>query len=295
VFEILTKGTFLKLINIRSILNMIVITMTLTICVCLLMISGSIDLSTGAIGTLCGLLFGIFLRDGMAWYFALIISLAFGILMGCFNATLIHVVGFQPFIATLAVASVAQGFTYIVNDSLPVSIQDEFTLFVGTKRLFDVIPITLIIAIVIYILYSIMLTKTKFGRTIFLVGGNRVAAKMSGLHPTRISYILFMNAGMLSAFGGVLLAARTKSATVTGTTAMQFSGMTAAMLGGISFGGGAGGLGGIIIGLLIINGFNNGLTLIRINQYWQTVASGALLLFALIIDYVNNKRRRIRV
>ena len=88
-----------------------------------------------------------------------------------------------------------------------------------------------------------------------------------------------------------MLASRVSSATVTGVNSNQFSGVTAAILGGISFGGGTGGMVGAFIGLLLLNCFNNGMTLIGMDPYWQTVASGALLLLALIIDYYNNRKR----
>jgi ribose/xylose/arabinose/galactoside ABC-type transport system permease subunit len=290
-FSALSKGTYLNPINIRAILNQMVITMMLTLGVGCLMISGSIDLSTGAIGTLCGMLFALFLRGGMPWFAAFPICLAVGMILGAFNATLVNIVGFQPFIATMAVASVTEGLTYVFSAGAPVDVKDDVVSYIGTGRIFDVIPTPLIIAAVLFVVYALMLGRSKFGRTIYLVGGNHQAAYLSGIDPTKTSYLLFMNAGMLSAFAGMLLAARMKSATVTGTTDMQFSGMTAAMLGGISFGGGSGGFGGVLVGLLIINGFNNGLTVMRVSQYWKGVASGILLLFALTVDFLSQRRK----
>jgi ribose/xylose/arabinose/galactoside ABC-type transport system permease subunit len=292
VFSILSGGTFLIPISIRGILNSMVITIFLTVGVGLLMVSGSIDLSASMIGTLCGVLFPLFLLAGMAWPIAMIITLLTGGLIGALNATLVNIVGFQPFIATMAVSSVAQGFTYIVTDAKPVALKNKFIGAIGSGRIFDLFPITLVIALIIFFFYAILLSKTKYGRAIYLVGGNRRAAHLSGINPVAISYALFINCGLLAALAGILLTARLKSGTVTGIANAQFSGMTAAMLGGISFGGGSGGFGGVLVGLIIINGFNYGLTVIGVSTYWQTVASGALLLFALIVDYFNNLRVR---
>ncbi|MDR1299620.1 MAG: ABC transporter permease, partial [Oscillospiraceae bacterium] len=226
VFTVLSKnGSYIKLVNIRNILNLMVITSLLTLGVGCLMISGNIDLSTGANGTLCGVLFAMFLRGGMPWFIAIIGTVAIGAAIGAFNAALVNAVGFQPFIATMAVASVAKGLTYVANGADAVPIDNAVIMSLGSKRFFDLIPFTLIIAFAVFVIYALMLGKTKFGRSIYLVGGNREAARLSGIHPKKMSYLLFMNCGMLSALAGILLAARLKSGTVTGIVSMQFSGM----------------------------------------------------------------------
>ncbi|MDR2357731.1 MAG: ABC transporter permease [Oscillospiraceae bacterium] len=296
-FTVLSKnGSYLHPANIRNIFSLMVVTSLLTLAVGCLMISGNIDLSTGANGTLCGILFALLLQGGVAWPVALIATLLIGMAIGAFNATLVNIVGFQPFIATMAVASVAKGLTYVANNAVAVPVKDPVITWIGTERFFNnLLPVTLIIAIVAFVFYTVLMGATEFGRSVYLIGGNREAARLSGIHPVKISYILFINSGMLSALAGILLAARLKSGTVTGVVNMQFSGMTAAMLGGVSFGGGSGGFGGVFIGMLIINGFNNGLTVLGVSSYWQTVASGVLLLFALTVDYLNMKRRGKRV
>jgi ribose/xylose/arabinose/galactoside ABC-type transport system permease subunit len=149
----------------------------------------------------------------------------------------------------------------------------------------------MIISLAALVIYGIILKKTMFGRSVYLVGGNPQASLLSGLRPRRISYILFVNAGILSALAGILLAARLRTANTTGITNQQFAGMTAAILGGISFGGGSGGMGGAFIGMMILNGFDNGMTLLNVQPYWKTVASGTLLLLALTVDFVGAARK----
>ena len=290
-FSVLSKGVYLKAANLRAILSLMAVTGLLTLGVGCLIVSGNIDLSTGANGTMCGMLLALFLQTGVPWPIAVLACLAVGMLVGVINAFLINSIGFQPFIATMAVASVAQGLTYVFCDGKPVPIKNEIIGYVGTGRIFDVIPVSIIILILGFIVYGLMLSKSKFGRSIYMVGGNRQAARLSGIHPVKMSYILFMNSGMLAALAGMLLAARLKSGTVGGIANAQFSGMTAAMLGGISFGGGTGSFAGVFVGLLIMNGFNNGMTVLGVLSFWQTFASGALLIFALIIDYLNGRRR----
>ena len=289
-FSILSGGDFLKVANIRSILSLMAVSGLLTLGVGYLIISGHIDLSTGAIGTLCGMVMSLFLQSGMPWPIAVIGCLLIGILIGALNALLINVVGFQPFIATTAIASIAQGFTSIFCNGKSVPVRDEVITYIGTGRIFNFIPVSILIMIAAFIIYGLILSKTKFGRSVYLIGGNPQAARLSGLRPVKLSYILFMNCGMLSAMAGMLLAGRLKAGSIGGTSSSQFTGITAAMLGGISFGGGSGSFSGVFVGLLIITGFSNGLSVLGVVQYWQTFASGVLLIFALTIDYFYNRR-----
>ena len=295
VFYLMTGGNFLKITNIRTILNLLSVTGLLTIAVGCLIISGNIDLSTGAIGTMSGVLMALLLQAGVVWPIAVAAGLATGILIGFFNAVLVNVFGFQPFIATMAVASVVNGLTYISSSGQSIPVRDAFIKSVGSGRLFDIVPIITVVTLACFVIYGLMLSKSKFGRSIYMIGGNTQAARLSGINPVRTSYILYMNSGMLSALAGMLLAARLNSGSTLGTSGAQFSGITAAMLGGISFGGGTGGFAGVFIGLLIITCFSNGMTILGVISFWQTFASGALLLLALTLDYLNGRRMKRRV
>lgn len=292
-FTIFTGGIFLKPLNIRNILNAMVIVSFLTIGEGMLIIYGNIDLSGGAVGTLCAVILGCGLTNlGLPWYLCLLFSFAIGIAFGFLNATLIVKLRFQPFIATLAMASVAKGLTYVFGNASAVDVKDPIITFIGTYRFANgLIPFSVIISLSLMLIYGLILSKSEFGRTIYMCGCNREAARLAGLKPEKICYILFANMGFLSALSGIILAARMKSATVTGISGSQFAGITAAILGGISFGGGAGGMLGAFIGLLLLNCFNNGMTVMNVDPYWQTVASGALLLIALMFDYISMIRR----
>ena len=290
IFSVFSGGAFLQLKNIRSIVNNMVVVTFLTIGASLLLISGNIDLSSGAIGTLSGLLMAQLLANGIAWPVAVIVAIVVGAAFGALNAVLINELRFQAFIATMAVASIAEGLTYVTSGAKSIKIKDAAIVALGSKSLFGVIPITIFIALAAFLIYGIILNKTRFGRSIYLTGGNWHAARLSGLHPKKISYILFINSGSLGGLAGILLAARLRTGTVQGIIGSQFSGMTAAILGGVAFGGGAGGLGGVFIGLLILNSFNNGTMVVGVTTYWQTVASGLLLFLALTFDWFRARR-----
>ncbi len=294
-FQLKSNGIYLKYKNILSILNQMVPNTLLTVGVGCLLISGRLDLSTGAVGTMAGVVMAVLLQAGIHWTLAILAALLLGVVTGLMNGCLNNEFGFQPFIATLATSSVAKGFTYVISGSTAIDIKDEVILFLGKGKVLGNVPVQLIISIVILVIYGIMLKKTTLGRYIYILGGNPTAAKISGINPKKTTYLLYINSGVLGALAGCLMAGNLKSATVTSMVNMQFSGVTAAILGGISFGGGVGGMGGAFLGLLILNGFTNGLTVIGIGSYWQKVASGILLLLALTLDYINGKRVSTRI
>jgi ribose/xylose/arabinose/galactoside ABC-type transport system permease subunit len=218
-----------------------VIVSFLTIGEGMLIIYGNIDLSSGAVGTLAAVILGSSLTNlGLPWYLSLLSGFAVGVVFGLINATLIVKFRFQPFIATLAMAGVAEGLTYVFGNAAAVDVKDPVLTFIGTHRFADgLIPFSVIISLALLLGYGLLMSKTEFGRSVYMCGCNREAARLAGLKPKKICYILFINAGVLASLSGIILAARMKSATVTGISGSQFSGITAAILGGISFGGGS--------------------------------------------------------
>lgn len=291
IYTVLSDGAFVSPKNIRNILQSTTVVSLLTIGAGTLMIAGHIDLSLGGIGTMCAMLAAYLLRVGVPWYIALIAALAMGGICGAFNAILVNELRLQSFIATLATAAITQGFAPIISQGKQIDIYDPVFKFLGGGRFLNYVPYSLIISLLALLVYGIVLKNTKFGRGVYLIGGNPDAARLGGLRPKRISYALFINAGCLSALAGILLAGRLQTANTVGITNSQFAGITAAILGGISFGGGTGGMGGALIGILILNCFNNGMTVINVSPYWQTIASGALLLIALTVDFLSARRR----
>jgi len=286
--------SFLSLINIIFILNSMVLFILFAIAVSLLIISGEVDLSPGFVGTAAGATMAALLEGGgIPWFIAMIICLLLGIVFGLMNAVLVNKFRIQSFIATLAVGSfIARGFSFIVSGGRAIPVRDPVIGWLGTSRIGDVVPVAVVISLVLMLIYGIILAKTEFGRSIYLCGGNREAARLAGLKPEKLSYILFANSGMLGSLAGMLFVARLRSGNLDGTNAFAFPAVTAVIFGGISFGGGTGNMFGCFLGLLIINSFNNGLTIMRVSPFWQEVASGLLLLLALTFDYLSNRKSR---
>jgi ribose/xylose/arabinose/galactoside ABC-type transport system permease subunit len=290
VFSVMTRGQFVELKNVRNILQTTSVIGLIAVGAGALMIAGHIDLSAGGVGTMCALLCAVLVRFGAPWWAGVLAAVALGGLVGLFNAFLINKLNFQPFIATLAVAQVTEGLAYVVCNSKPIPVKDPVLKFIGGERFFKYIPYSVILVIIAFVIYALLLNRTRFGRSVYLIGANPEASRLAGLHPKKLTYILFANSGALAAASGILLMSRIGTANATGITTNQFSGITAAVLGGISFGGGAGGMAGAFVGLLILGSFNNAMTLVGMDAYLQTTAAGALLIAALTADYFTVKR-----
>ena len=291
IVAIASEGRFLTPSNITSILDSMIITSMLTIGAAMLLISGQLDLSMGTVGTASAVMFA-YLMEVMSWPWApaLILTLLAAAVIGSLNAALVNLARFPAFIATLGMASVAEGLSYTFSSGAQIPVRDPFIRWIGSGRIGNVLPVSIVLLIIAFVAYGVILNKTKFGRHMYLVGGNPHATRLSGINPRKVSFILFINSSIMGALSGILLCSRVASATSLGIKDRQFFGLTAAILGGISFGGGTGGMGGAFVGLLIFSAFSNGMVQLRVESFWTQVIYGILLLTALTFDYVSRRR-----
>ncbi|MCL2401205.1 MAG: ABC transporter permease [Oscillospiraceae bacterium] len=299
VFAIRTDGRMIDMRNIMQILNMMAVSTFLTQGVALLMISGKLDLSTGANGTLCGMFLAYVLRAGVPLIPAILMALAVGALVGVVNAALVNELNMAPFIATLATSLIATGFVILIAQNRIIPIRHPVLIDYGSYMLFRFnvgefsfpgVPVSAFLAFCFMAIIGVLLHKTKFGRQTYLVGGNPQAAMLSGINPKKMSYILFIICGLFSSIAGITLVSRLQSANMQGLVAQRFQGITAAVLGGISLGGGTGGMAGAFVGLLVLNTFSNGMTVQGTGPGWQHIASGGLLIFALTLEYFQRRQ-----
>ena len=146
--------------------------------------------------------------------------------------------------------------------------------------------------VIYFIVYGLFMSKTAFGMKVTLMGGSPVAATLAGINAAGITTLLFINSAVLGGVAGIFNAAKLSQGALTALTTNQFTGITAAILGGISFGGGAGGMGGAFVGLLILNTFQVGMGIVGVNPFWVNVFSGLLLLIALAFDFLSQQRQK---
>ena len=286
VFTII-KPTFLRPVNLRNIVNSATVSgITMVGLICLL-ISGNMDLSTGNVSVMSAIVMCTVSQMGAPWFLALLIGLLFGALCGAINAFLGYVCGIFPFIATLAMGTIWQGLGNFLTNAQNVVISDRSLWWLGSGEILGV-PFAFVLMCVLMIVYGLILAKTKFGRTIYMMGGNFQAARLAGINLKKNGTILMINCSVLSALAGCVLAARMHS--INPSTLLAMDAITAAVLGGVAFTGGSGTMFGGFIGLLLLSSFQNGLQVVGLDTYWRTVASGLLLALALTFDFINAKR-----
>ena len=255
-----------------------------------LIIGGQNDLSPGSLAAFSGVLVAVLLKSGVNVWLAILITLVSAVAVGLFNAWMVNCIKLEAFIATLVTQSIVRGFAYILCGGKSTGISDPTMLKLGTTR-FLTIPLAVWITVILLIVFGFILAKTKFGRSIYAIGGNKDAARLAGLNPQKLVTICFVMMAVLTSIGGIVFAARMNSGQPASCLNLEFDAITAVVLGGVSFSGGVGTLGGTVLGLFLIQSFNTGLIMIEVPTFWQYVARGGLLLFALTSDFIRKRNR----
>lgn len=255
-----------------------------------LIIAGQNDLSPGSLAAFSGVLVTLLLTKDVPMLIAIVITLIAGALVGVFNAWMVNKIKLEAFIATLVTQAIVRGFAYIICDGKPVAVSNKEFIDFGTLRIAG-LPVAVWLMIVSFIVFGFILAKTKFGRSVYAIGGSSEAARLAGLNPKRIITICFVLIGVLTAMGGIVFAARMNAGQPAANVNLEFDAITAVILGGVSFAGGVGSMGGTVLGVLLIQAFNTGLIMVNVPSFWQYVARGALLLFALTFDYIRKEKR----
>lgn len=250
------------------------------------MISGGMDLSLGYQMSLVGIVTSILMKNvGMPVWTSVIIGLALGCALGLFNGFLTVTLKVHPLIVTLGTMTVYQGLSYIISNSKQImNLPASFKAIGQGYVLWDTVPISVILMAIVVALASFILNKTYFGRYIYALGSNEGAAHLAGINVRRMKLLVFTLCGFLVGVASMVLFARTGSAASSTGPGTEFTCMTAAVLGGISFKGGEGKAWGVVTGVLILGILSNGMQLIGMNQYAQYVVKGLVLLAAVGFD-----------
>ena len=256
-----------------------------------LIIAKQNDLSPGSLAAFCGVLAAILLNRGFPIPIAMVITLFAGAAVGLFNSWMVNQIRIEAFIATLVSQTIIRGFAYIICDGKPVAITNQAFNKLGTFRILG-LPVPVWVMIICIVIFGFILARTRFGRSVYAIGGSAEAARLAGLNPKRIVTICFIMIGMLTAMGGMLFAARMNAGQPSANVNLEFDAITAVILGGTSFAGGVGSMFGTALGIILIQAFNTGLIMVNVDSFWQYVARGALLLFALTSDYIRETRRQ---
>lgn len=291
ILSLTTNGVFYSQRNLVNVLRQVSSNACLAFGMTFAIITGGIDLSVGSILALSGTLSAGFIAfNNMPVAQAVILAIVIGTALGLFNGFVIAKTTIPPFIVTLAMMQIARGAAYIYSNGQPIRAMFPDYQIIGTGWL-GPIPYPVIYMIVFLIVCVILLSKTRFGRHVYAVGGNDKAAIFSGVNVARTKILVYTMSGFLAAFTGVVLCARMASGQPTAGQSFEMDAIAATVLGGTSMSGGVGKIGSTMIGVLIIGVLNNGLNLLGLNSFWQQIAKGVVILLAVYVDMLKKRRK----
>jgi ribose transport system permease protein len=266
-----------------SILLMIAMPMTLVI------LSEGLDLSVGALLSLCAVVFAQTLGLGWGIALALCASVAVGMLTGLFNGALIAKLGLPPFVVTLGTLGIAHGIALVLTDGNAVAVGNPSVARLYAWTLLG-IPFPVIFALLAYALTHLLLYHTRFGTYVFAIGGNRDALLLAGIKAKAFHIAIYVFVGLMVGLAALVLVGRMNSAEPTSAIGMEFDAIAAVVLGGTSFERGEGWLFGTVMGVLTIGVLRNALNLLGVESSLQVVSVGMLVLLVVVIESVRKSR-----
>ena len=288
-FFALNSEAFLTRKNLINVLRQISMNGIVAVGLTYTLLVVGVDLSVGSVISAAGCLAVLLLVQGLPLPLCFLAALLLGAVVGTCNGTLISVVGMPPFIATLTMQTIVRGVAYAITGGYPTLFDNDTFYSIGNGYI-GIIPVPVIIMFTVFLIASIVLNKTRHGRNMYAVGGNKEAALFSGINNKKVILCSYIISGCLAAITGIIMMARLSSAQPTAGEGMESDAIAAAVIGGTSFSGGIGKVGGTLIGALIIGVLNNGLNLLGVEFYWQYIAKGLVLGAALIIDILKNNK-----
>ncbi len=287
----LTNENFFTIQNIKGIFNNFAVFGILSAGVTIVMIGGGFDLSIGSTAGLAGIVSSVLLMKKIAvptpWVF--IIAVFIGCSVGLINGLIITKVGINPIITTLGTLAIIRGVCYFWADLNP-RVYNVFVQNFGRIYLGNVFPVTTLYIIISFIILTLILKFTRFGRDIYTIGGNEQLARLAGIPVDRIKIISYVISGFFCAIGGLILISQLGSGRPEYGTGAELEVLTIVVLGGVVVGGGRGNFLGVFIALAIIQTISNGMVLLDVPVYLRMVVKGALLVLVITIDAIRNKR-----
>lgn len=295
----LLSDNFFTVANGWNVMRQISVNICISVGMTLVILTGGIDLSVGSILAFSGAVTAGLLTAGIEFpamdlyvgftlLGGILVGIATGSLLGAFNGWTITRFKVPPFVATLAMLTIARGLTMLWTNGFPISGLGESFVQIGTGWFLG-IPIPVWISAIVVLIFMLITNKTRLGRYIYAIGGNENAARLSGINIKKVKITVYSLAGALAAVGGLIVTARLNSAQPNAGFSYELDAIAAVVIGGTSLSGGKGTILGTVLGAVIIGVLNNGLVLLDVSPFWQQVVKGAVILLAVIIDKTSAK------
>jgi ribose transport system permease protein len=289
---LLTAGTskFLTPYNLGIVVRQIAFVAVVAMGQTLVLLTGGIDLSVGPMAGLCSILGAMLMvSTPLDPYLCLVIALLLGGFLGFLNGALIAYLRINPFIATLALGEIYAGLVLVITQGYPVTGIPESFGVLG-RGMIGFVPVPAVIMVVGAVVLTFVLTRLPHGRNIYAVGGNEAAARLAGINVNTVKVSVYVLSGFFAALAGMMFVSRANAGQPTIGPSWLLPSITAAILGGTSLSGGEGTMLGTIIGATLMGVLANGIVLMDISPYWERVIIGGVVIAAVLIDLLREKR-----
>ena len=283
VFASILSDSFLSVANLFNVIKQITVAGIVGCGMTFVILTGGIDLSVGSVVGLAGAIAaGIMASTGNA-VFAVLAALGIGILCGAANGFFVAQCEIPPFIATLGMMTLLRGCVLVYTKGAPISIKVDSYKFIG-KGVVAGIPFPVILLLILYLIAHYLLTQTSFGRNVYAFGGNREAARLSGIRVKYTEWMVYVFNGLMSGIAAIVLTVRLGSAQSTSGEGIEMDAIAAVILGGTSLSGGSGFVLPTVVGAMIMGIIDNILTLMNVNPHATNIVKGAVVLIAVLVD-----------
>ena len=289
IFFSITSSTFLSIDNFLSIALQTAVIGIVALGSTFVIITSGIDLSVGAIVAFSGVMMGFAMQAGMPTFISILIGLLSGVALGVAIGLFITKAKLPPFIVTLGFMMMVRGLVLALTNGMPISGLNEGFEKLAAGTILR-IPYPVIFLIVLAVVLGFILKNTKIGKYVYAIGSNEDASKLSGVNVDKVKLFVYGLSGLMCAISGIILASRLISAQPTEGMGYEMDAIAAVVIGGASLAGGTGTIFGTMLGAFIMTVLKNGLTMLNVSGMWQQVAVGAVVLGAVYIDNLKNKR-----
>ena len=290
----LTAPNFLTAANLLDVARQLSFTGVIAFGMTLVIVAAEIDISVGSAIAFASAMFGVLaVNHALPLWVAALAVCAVGAAIGALAGLARAKLDIPSFIVTLALFSALNGAALMLTDAIPIPVTDPAFSQWGNGSLFG-IPIPAIVMLVVFALFWVVANRTSFGRSVYAIGGNPEAARLSGIPVSRVRIVLFACTGLLAAVSGVLQTSQLGAGNPTIGRGVEFAVITAVIVGGANLYGGRGSMFGTLLGVVFIGVLNNGMVLLGINSYAQYVANGLIVLLAVLISSLRPQLPRSR-
>ncbi len=293
---IFTAPGFFTLRNLLNILRNVAITGVISLGMTMVIIGGEIDLSVGSSVALSAVITaritGLVAQSGLmsmdsAVLIGMAVALVVGFIIGLANGLIRTRFGIPSFIITLAMLNVSYGLAAIISNGFPVTTLPLWYSWIGAGRFFGLIPVPALWLVIVFVIISTVMNRTKLGREVYAVGGNPEAARLSGINVDFVKIVMMAVVQVLAAVAGIILSAQVMSGSSTFGRGYELEVIAAVIIGGVSLFGGIGKVRGTLVGIVFLGVVNNGMTLFGVGDFEKYVVRGMLILIAVTINTVD--------